>query len=447
MKSLTNMKSFNDFVYKKSKKEDADDDVNWSLIPDSTLHVMKPHQMEALNFLNKKRRGLISLGPGAGKTLIGCAFIKSLGSSDSTLIICPTGKVIDWGRDYARWMGETYSGVITTPDKLKNATDMLSHKFSVAVFDEAHAIKTHDSQRTLALLPLLSRIPNVCLLTGTPQQNNAYELWPLLHVIEPSVFNDFYHFRDTFCVCETFRVKGREIVRYTGQQNEDLLHLILNKVSYRKEGLVTTDVEFQRVDVMFDLPEEEVAHFEELTETFREMKKNEDPTIQTHVNFMWQEAGRVKASLCSLFVMNLVSKAVGSVILFCSHIQVVNILGDLFKDAVKITGETPEKKRDEIVSKLAKREIKVGIFTIRAASEGLNCAPGVTDIVFVELDRTPSRMFQAECRAYRMGAVDNVTAYWLFLKKSWDDVVIRQLQKKQAGNTKLVEGKERVFTF
>ena len=413
----------------------------WEIVPDSTMELIRPHQREALAFLFKRIKALISLPPGAGKTLIGCLWLLANNPSRA-LVICPTGKRKDWARDYQKWCGVAFTGLITTPDLLKTSHEMLKSHYSCVVFDECHSIKEVASQRTKSILPLLKRCPSICLLTGTPQMNNAYELFPLLSALEPLVFSNFYTFRDCFCDMETFYVRGREQVRYIGHKNEGVLSKILERVSYRKRDVVTTSVGFRRKMVDVGLPADEKEHFKSLMEEFRALRETDDPMIQVHVNKMWAEAGRVKAEISRVMLMNLVSKNKGGVILFCCHLDVVDKLTSYFPGCEVITGATSQKARDEVVQRMSSGLSKVGVFTVDAASEGLNLAPGVTTTVFVELHRVPSKMTQAECRAYRMGAVHDVTSYWLVLERSWDEMVLRKLQQKAMGNAMVVDGEE-----
>jgi hypothetical protein len=58
--------------------------------------------------------------------------------------------------------------------------------FRYVVVDEAHALKNRDSQLQLALQEM--RHDALLLLTGTPLQNDTFELWALLKLVKPDKF-------------------------------------------------------------------------------------------------------------------------------------------------------------------------------------------------------------------------------------------------------------------
>ena len=64
------------------------------------------------------------------------------------------------------------------------------------ILDEAHAIKSSNTQRWKTLLGFNCR--NRLLLTGTPVQNSMAELWALLHFIMPTIFDSHDEFAEWF---------------------------------------------------------------------------------------------------------------------------------------------------------------------------------------------------------------------------------------------------------
>ena len=59
--------------------------------------------------------------------------------------------------------------------------------YQIVVADEAHALKSHDSARTLQLLPLLQQARRAILMTGTPMANAcAADVLPLFKALAPA---------------------------------------------------------------------------------------------------------------------------------------------------------------------------------------------------------------------------------------------------------------------
>lgn len=75
-----------------------------------------------------------------------------------------------------------------------------SIRWHYVIVDEGHRIKNHNSQLSRALreYDTIGRL----LLTGTPLQNNLYELWSLLNFLLPEVFNALDVFESWFDVTE-----------------------------------------------------------------------------------------------------------------------------------------------------------------------------------------------------------------------------------------------------
>lgn len=67
-------------------------------------------------------------------------------------------------------------------------------QIKVAIADEAHYLKNSDAKRTKALTPILCRCKHIILLTGTPALARPRELFSLISIIRPDVFNYFREF-------------------------------------------------------------------------------------------------------------------------------------------------------------------------------------------------------------------------------------------------------------
>ena len=71
-----------------------------------------------------------------------------------------------------------------------------SIRFRYVVVDEAHALKNRESQLQLALREMSA--DSLLLLTGTPLQNDTFELWALLKLVAPEKFGTREEFHDAY---------------------------------------------------------------------------------------------------------------------------------------------------------------------------------------------------------------------------------------------------------
>jgi SWI/SNF-related matrix-associated actin-dependent regulator 1 of chromatin subfamily A len=69
----------------------------------------------------------------------------------------------------------------------------------MCICDEAHYLKSRDSQRSRYLVPLLIKIKRVLLLSGTPMLARPNELYNLLRILRPDVYYSFKEFGLRYC--------------------------------------------------------------------------------------------------------------------------------------------------------------------------------------------------------------------------------------------------------
>ncbi|KAJ1494029.1 SNF2 family N-terminal domain-containing protein, partial [Baffinella frigidus] len=87
--------------------------------------------------------------------------------------------------------------VITSYDTLRNEIDFLGKfNFCYCVLDEGHVIKNGKSKTTQAVKTV--RAQHRLLLSGTPIQNNALELWSLFDFLMPGFLGTEKHFNQAY---------------------------------------------------------------------------------------------------------------------------------------------------------------------------------------------------------------------------------------------------------
>ena len=123
---------------------------------------------------------------------------------------------------------------------------------------------------------------------------------------------------------------------------------------------------------------------------------------------------------------------------FCHHESVRLAISAAFPHAVVIHGGTPVKHRQGIVDRLAKGSVKMGVFSMTACAAGLNMTPLVTHIVMAETIWTPSIALQAEARAHRLGATNDILVTYLDAQGSIDSRVLQMNLDKLAVNTRIL---------
>lgn len=98
-------------------------------------------------------------------------------------------------------------------------------KFRFVIADEAHYLKSRDSQRSKYLVPVLMKCKRILLLSGTPILARPYEIYNLIRIIRPDIFYSFKTFGMRYC-------SPRETyygVDWSGSANMSELHLMLER--------------------------------------------------------------------------------------------------------------------------------------------------------------------------------------------------------------------------
>lgn len=174
-----------------------------------------PHQKRAILIGLMKRRVVLALDMGLGKTLIGCVWSRSFKLSFDGLkifVICPVSLKGEWKRTAEEATGlkvEEAKGTaedsldlqICSWAKVPTKVDPSVESF-VAIFDEAHSMQSIDSGRTKNSLKLIAddRCVGVLLLTGTPMKNGkCSNLYPLLKAVRHPLARHQKAYETHFC--------------------------------------------------------------------------------------------------------------------------------------------------------------------------------------------------------------------------------------------------------
>lgn len=294
----------------------------------------------------------------------------------------------------------------------------------------------------------------VLFFSLTPHQRPC-ELFNQLRAVRPDVFNDREMFSRRY---SDGKIGSRGVWDERGSANEEELAAIMSICSYARHDVVVvatpivrtlayltpTDEQREKLRAQESM-RKELASAEQRARTFDE-KQRIGMLRNTHANLMWRTAGVFKADVMEERVRAIVAKHPNEkIVVYCFHLKnadKVKALLDTIGQTVLVTGSTPAKKRNELLGCLRNPAdpTRFGVLTIRAIGEGINLCPGVSVIVFLEIDRVPAMMKQAEKRAHRKGTTKEVSTYWFLLAESSDPENLAKLQLKELGNGTVTGG-------
>ena len=185
---------------------------------------LRPYQEEGIKWLNFlddfKLGGCLADDMGLGKTLQIIAFIKHLKTKTKSkkphLIVVPTSLIFNWNDEVIKFCPslkvftltggkrikdtsefKKYDIILTTYGIAMNDIDYLQeYKFNYVILDESQAIKNPNSKRFKAVRLLKGE--NRLVLTGTPIENNTFDLYAQMTFVNPGLLGGMSHFKKEY---------------------------------------------------------------------------------------------------------------------------------------------------------------------------------------------------------------------------------------------------------
>lgn len=193
--------------------------------PPQLKATLRPYQLAGfrwLAFLNASGwGGILADDMGLGKTVQALAYLqhhKNEYPEARFLVVCPTTLMYNWENEIAKFTPELthhihhgpkrtlkvqdfdlYDIIITTYGTMRSDIRMLhSYHFDYCILDESQAIKNPQSQ--VAKASLLLSATHRLALSGTPVQNNTFDLYAQMHFLNPGILGSREFFMNEFAI-------------------------------------------------------------------------------------------------------------------------------------------------------------------------------------------------------------------------------------------------------
>ena len=446
------------------------------------LREYQQHGVDWLNFLKRHQLGgILADDMGLGKTLQVIAFLanaKQRPQAGPTLIVCPTSLVGNWQSEINKFACNlkitTVFGslrneqlqqlsqadcILTTYPLLKRDIAYYSPLyFENIILDEAQYIK-NDAAQVSRLVKRLNADFKLCL-SGTPIENNLFELKSLLDFAMPSLLGSQAHFKTYF---QTPIERDNDVKRA-----DELKSLIMPFILRRTKAQVTQELP-EKTELVkefeFEAKQKEIytgitqSLEQKLVDLFAQqgVQKSKlafldallklrqicchpkliDPTTQ---------AGSAKLEWLSKHLPVMLSEG-RKVIIFSQFTTALDViaerLGELGITFSMLTGQT--RHRSRVIEEFTEGESSVFLISLKAGGTGLNLTQADTVIHF-DPWWNPAVEKQATDRAYRIGQTNPVFVYKLIMANSVEQKVFKMQQHKQALVDALFTDKSMSFT-
>jgi SWI/SNF-related matrix-associated actin-dependent regulator 1 of chromatin subfamily A len=415
------------------------------------------HQKEAIEKLLANNKFILADDMGLGKTT--SAVIASLETeSKKILIVCPASLKINWEREIknysnkkiliveGRKWGSTFDYYIINYDIIKNfhTTDksedsedyklLVNMNFDLAIVDEAHYVSNTTANRTRLLNDVLSKIPKVWLLTGTPMTSRPINYFNLLKIVDSPLTLNWQTYVRRYCKGYQFTVGNRKVWNTSGASNLDELRDLTKSYVLRRMKTDILDLPEKTITPVFleltnKMYDEELEEFMKITS---DNKNNE--TISVTLNRLMKIRQLISYEKIP-YTCELIDKCLElgkKVIVFTNFTATLDTLYQKYKkNSVVLDGRMSKDKRQESVDKFQNDDkVKVFISNIIAGGVGITLTAADT-VIMNDLSFVPAHHSQAEDRAYRYGQKNSVLVYYPIFENTIEKIVYNILQKKK----------------
>lgn len=435
---------------------------------------LRDYQQHGLNWLvflhQNQLGGCLADDMGLGKTLQTIAFLQYLKTTQKaktpSLIIAPTSLIFNWineiekfcptlkvlpfvgsGRATSTAEFKKYNIVISTYGSLLNDIEFLKdYVFNYVILDESQAIKNPNSKRYKAVRLLQSF--NKLTLTGTPIENNTFDLYAQLNFLNPGLLGSMSHFKSQFS--DTID-KEKDV-----ESSVLLSKIIAPFVLRRTKEQVAKELPDKTESVIYcDMSKEQRKVYEAFKDKYKDYLLNKIDENGVAKSQMYILEGLTKLrQICNStelinddvdygnysakleILIETIKEKTGNhkILVFSQFVKMLQIVRKRLDDE-QITyeyldGQT-QNRQQNVNNFQTNSSVRVFLISLKAGGTGLNLTEA--DYVFI-IDPwwNPALENQAIDRCYRIGQTKQVMAYRMICRDTIEEKIVSLQTKKKA---------------
>ncbi len=443
--------------------------------PAHLKEVLRPYQESGFQWLNYLREvqwgGILADDMGLGKTIQALSFLHHLKEEQGTLkalVVCPTTLMYNWQNEIRKFTpsisyyihhGGSRSRenlaspdidvIITTYGTLRSdIKQFVDVSFDYVVLDESQAIKNPGSKVTKAAGLLKAR--NRLCLSGTPLQNNTFDIFAQMNFLNPGMLGSVEFFKQEFSVpIDKFGEK---------EQKDHLRKLLYPFILRRTKEQVAKDLPEKQEMVLFcEMGDEQRKIYEAYRNDYRDkiMGVVEDQGIQKsqltilqglmklrqicdspaiakeeerfpNVSVKLEEIGREITENISNHKALIFSQFLGMLALIKEKLKELGVDYEYFD------GSSTVNERERAIHRFQNDEnCRVFLISLKAGGVGLNLT--AADYVYiVDPWWNPAVEQQAIDRTHRIGQTKNIFAYRMICTDTVEDKILKLQERKRS---------------
>jgi non-specific serine/threonine protein kinase len=443
--------------------------------PKHLVETLRPYQESGfhwLNFLNNVGwGGILADDMGLGKTLQALSFLHHLlaeKGSLKSLVVCPTTLMFNWENEIKKFTPsltyhihhgpqrtrdkvffDQFHVIITTYGTLRSDIKMLSeHPYDYVILDESQAIKNPSSKVAKAASVLKSK--NRLCMSGTPLQNNTFDVYSQMNFLNPGMLGTVEHFRNDFAVpIDKFGEK---------EQKDHLRKLLFPFILRRTKEQVAKDLPEKTESILFcEMEDEQRKIYEAYRNEYRSkiLGTIEEVGIGQSQLTILQGLMKLRQICDSPAILNETEKMPNhsikldelareleenmgnhKALVFSQFLGMLALikakLEELQIPFVYFDGSTSAPDREKAVQEFQNNtDVRVFLISLKAGGVGLNLT--AADYVYiVDPWWNPAVEQQAIDRTHRIGQTNNIFAYRMICKDTIEDKILQLQERKRS---------------
>lgn len=421
--------------------------------------------------------GCLADDMGLGKTLQAISFLQHATekfSGEQHIVVCPTSLIYNWeaelqkfapklayyihyanDRDFTAVAMKKADIIITSYGLLRSDIEQFTKmQFGYVVLDESHAIKNPASQIAKAVQLLKAR--NRIALSGTPLQNNTFDLYAQMQFLNPGMLGSQEFFKKEFAGPID---KNGDIAK-----TEQLKRIIYPFMLRRTKEQVAKDLPDKTEMILWcEMENEQRKIYNSFKEHYRQniMEKIAAEGIGKSSFFILEGLTKLRQICDSPAILNEKEKYPGQsakldelvreleentgnhkALVFSQFTSMLALVRESLEEHginyCYLDGSTPAGDRKKLVRQFQEDDnLRVFLISLKAGGVGLNLT--AADYVYlIDPWWNPAAEQQAIDRTHRIGQQKKVFAYKMICKDTVEEKILQLQQKKKKLSADLI---------
>jgi len=429
------------------------------------------HQKEAIEKLAGSKRFILADDMGLGKTIQALTFLQHLKDKQGhlfALVVCPTTLMYNWENELKKFtpslgyhihhgsqrlnnakLLKQHEVIITTYGTMRSDIRLLTElQFDSIILDESQAIKNPQSKVAKASV-LLKGNHRICM-SGTPLQNNTFDVYAQMNFLNPGMLGSIEHFRNDFAT---------PIDKFGEQeQKEHLRRLLYPFILRRTKEQVAKDLPEKTETVLYcEMNTEQRKIYDAYRNEYRSriLGTIDEVGIGGSQLTILQGLMKLRQICDSPYILNEEEKLPNvsikleelsrelkenisnhKTLVFSQFLGMLALIREKLEEQgipyVYFDGSTSAADREKAVRSFQENDdIRVFLISLKAGGVGLNLT-AASYVFIVDPWWNPAVEQQAIDRTHRIGQTNNIFAYRMICKDTIEDKILVLQEKKRA---------------